>query len=193
MPGFGGASRKAPPNRGFSCCGSAGVSSHSGSVPCASCGGDGSSSAHTPSMRDETVQTRRAFVARMAALGLLAVADRSWFADAALAAKPRPPIWTPGRNMTGAFQNPAFAVAADSSSGRTYAARCVGGTIQIARSFDDGATFTQWATIPGITGVSDMPLDRPLVVDSATKRIHALYQVSADDTSRPASLHYIHS
>jgi hypothetical protein len=56
-----------------------------------------------------------------------------------------------------------------------------------------GQTFAAFKGIAGIANASDVPLDRSLVVDEVTKRIHLLYSVDADNASQAASLLYIRS
>jgi|GEM_PF-6369285 len=136
--------------------------------------------------------TRKAFLGRVAALAALSAGVPS-AAEAALAKRPARPLWTSGRNLTGPLANPLYAVAADATSARTYLAKCAGGSIQIAQSLDEGRTFSAWSAISGIGDASDVPLDRSLVVDEVTKRLHLLYAVGVDDPSRAAVLRYVHS
>jgi hypothetical protein len=147
-------------------------------------------------MEHNRTETRRTFLERAAAVGLLAAGGSFWSAAPAGAKqRPKPPVWTPTRrSLTGPFANPLFAVAADPSSKTVYFAKCDGdGAIQGAQSHDDGGTFGAFKTIPGISNASDVPLDLPLVVDDVTKRVHLLYSADVDDSSRPASLLHTYS
>jgi hypothetical protein len=142
------------------------------------------------------LQTRRVFLKRAVALGTFVVGGSLWPAGPAAAKRRlKIPAWTTSRpNLTGAFANALYAVAADGSGKKTYFAKCDGtGAIQFAQSLDEGQTFAAFKTIAGIANASDVPLDRSLVVDEVTKRIHLLYSVDVDDASQPASLLYIHS
>jgi hypothetical protein len=142
-------------------------------------------------------QSRRAFLERAGALGVLVLGGSLWPGGSAAAAKVRPTVaaWAASRpSLTGDFANPLYSVAADASARTTYIAKCDGmGAIQFAKSVDEGRTFTAFKGIAGIANASDVPLDRSLVVDEATKRIHLLYSVGVDDVNQPASLLYIHS
>jgi hypothetical protein len=142
---------------------------------------------------DQVRQTRRAFLGRAVAFGVVLAGGWGSFAGSASAKKPKRLAWTPARNITGRLPTQAYAVAADENGRRTYFAKCDGNTIQFAQSLDEGRTFSAFKTIPGIANVSDVPLDRPLVVDPVTKRIHLAYVVHADDPSHPVSLFLIRS
>ena len=146
-------------------------------------------------MEHDGAYSRRAFLGRGAAFAALAIGGSSWpVGSAAAKVGPKHPVWTTnGRNVTGSLANPLCAVAADAASRMTYFAKVDGGAIQFARSSDDGRTFTPFRTIPGVTNVSDVPLDRSLVVDERTKRLHLLFTVDVDDSARPAALLYMHS
>lgn len=147
-------------------------------------------------MVGDGAETRRAFMKRAGLLGGLLLGGSLWPARPAGAAeRTEAAEWTSSnRSLTGALENPLYAVAADSAGTAAYFAECDGsGSIRFARSLDQGRTFSAFTTIAGIGNASDVPLDRSLVVDEITKRVHLLYSAGVDNPDAPASLHYLHS
>jgi hypothetical protein len=148
------------------------------------------------SMPGERTGTRREFLRHAGVLGGLMLGDSLWSVKPVGATETMETVgWTSSnRSLTGPMQNPLHAVAADRTAKTAYFAMCDGsGSIQFARSLDEGRTFSAFTPIPGIGNASDVPLDRCLVVDEITKRVHLLYSVAVDDANAPASLRYIHS
>jgi hypothetical protein len=147
-------------------------------------------------MSQNGFQTRRAFLKRAVGFGGFVLGGSLWSAGLAAAKKaPKRLVWSSSRrNLTGAFANPLYAVAADRTARTAYFAKCDGsGAIQFAQSLDESQSFAAFRKIAGVTNASDVPLDRSLVVDEVTKRVHLLYSVNVDDASQPASLLYVHS